>query len=106
MAEKMSWPSNSTSSSPSSPQPLHHSSDTGSTTPRVRELEATQAPRLQFREKGNSPPLRHELVGSPTAKELPPLPLEVRKEEGKEKQKEKQKHVSELAGDGLSGWKR
>lgn len=87
--EKESWPSSPDNS------PRHFSNiETAASNPNaVRELEDTQSPRSP--EKSGSSP-RQELAGSPTAKELPPLPPE------------KEKHVSELAADELcmkkSGW--
>ncbi|CAD6586889.1 MAG: hypothetical protein ASARMPRED_002866 [Alectoria sarmentosa] len=65
----------------------HHSSDSETAAPnapRVRELEATELP-LSPREEPRRGP-RQELAGSPTAKELPPVPPR------------KMRHLSELAG--------
>ena len=81
-AEKESWPS----SAQTSPRNFSDSETTASQTPRIRELEDTQCPHAPG-ERRRSP--RQELAGSPTAKELPPLPPE------------KTRRLSELAGDGV-----
>ena len=83
--EKESWPN-----SPGHFSDTDTSTNSNTAVPQVRELEDTQAPR---KARSRS---RQELAGSPTAKELPPLPSG---ESGKAR------HVSELAGDGLWTWK-
>ena len=86
LGDKESWPT-----SPGQFSDTDTSTNSNATTiPQVRELEDTQAPR-----KAGSRS-RQELAGSPTAKELPPLPSS---ESGKAR------HISELAGDGLWNWK-
>ena len=77
--EKESWPS----SPDTSPHHFSDSETAASNTSRLGELEATEAP-LSPGESRRSP--RQELAGSPTAKELPPVPPE------------KMRHLCELAG--------
>lgn len=84
-AEKESWPS----SPDNSPRHFSDTETTASNTiPRVRELEDTQCPHSPMEPSHGQ---RQELAGSPTAKELPPIPPE----------KVKMRHVSELAADEL-----
>ena len=84
--EKESWPN-----SPGHFSDTDASTNSNATTiPQVRELEDTQAPRKVGSRS------RQELAGSPTAKELPPLPAN---ESGKAR------HISELAGDGFWTWR-
>ena len=83
--DKESWPT-----SPGQFSDTDTSTNSNTAIPEVRELEDTQAPR-----KAGSRS-RQELAGSPTAKELPPLPSN---ESGKAR------HISELAGDGFWTWR-
>ena len=83
--EKESWPN-----SPGHFSDTDTSTNSNSAIPQVRELEDTQAPRKVGSRS------RQELAGSPTAKELPPLPSD---ESGKAR------HISELAGDGFWTWR-